>query len=74
MFRRLREMRPLLCCAIYKDDSDFDRVSEEINEDYHNGDCEYITELETLKDLPFINRYFVADLKDVVVVISPVSR
>jgi hypothetical protein len=31
-------------------------------------------ELETLKDLPFLNRYFVADLKDVVVVISPVSR
>ena len=71
MFRRLREMRPLLCCAINKDDPDFDRISEEINDDYHNGYCEYITELETLRDLPLTNLYYVADLNDVVVLIVP---
>ncbi len=74
MFRRLKDMKPFVCCAINKEDSDFGRVAKEINEDYHNGDCEYITELETLRDLPLTNLYYVADLKDVVVVIVPISR
>ena len=73
MFRRMKDMKPLACCLINKKDADYDRIAEEINHDYHNGDCEFVNELEDLKDLCLTTRYLVADVDDAIVVICPVK-
>ena len=74
MFKTFKHMRPFVCYSFNKDDPDFYRVAEEINIDYHNGDCEYVGEMADLRDLPLTNLYYVVDLNDAVVVIVPVGN
>lgn len=71
MFKHLKHMKPFVCYSFNKDDPDYERVADEINQDYHNGDCEFIGEVADLRDLPLTNLYYVADLNDTVVVIVP---
>jgi len=60
----------LYLMTIYKDDPRFDEIAEKIHEDYHNGDCEFLTGMERTRDLP-ADRYLVRDYGTKIVIVVP---